>query len=467
MKKILFIGLCSVATNVWALEARLSPNPIMQGESTELILSSDQPFSVPENLNELTQNFMLAGQQQRQSSRFVNGVGSTTYELAFVLFPLRQGDLTLPSLKVGNEKTTPLTLKVLDKKQNQVNQNLPPLELSASVSDAKPYVGQTLFYTLTLTDGQGIVDGEMIPAQANGIKLSQIGQDKANSVLKNGQRVNEIERTYTLIPDQTGKIEIPPALFNGQVAYRAARPTNKNKFFGIADAEMLFGNFFNATRPVSFTSNPITIDVQPKPAGIKGWWLPSTKVELNADYQIPDIIRVGDTLSGKLILTAQDVNANDMPVPRLTDSADFRIYPQPEERTTSIVNNHLQGRVSVAFMLIPLKVGQTEIPAVSVDWFNTTTKQQEKASVPARPLMVEQGSVAPIIGPTTQAPPTMPKPTATASLPTDSSPYAWLWIIAGILIGTAVGILSMLFWYHKKMNTTKKQKPLPDFYAFK
>ncbi|MBO7484273.1 MAG: hypothetical protein J6T55_04065 [Alphaproteobacteria bacterium] len=74
MKKILFIGLCSVATNVWALEARLSPNPIMQGESTELILSSDQPFSVPENLNELTQNFMLAGQQQRQSSRFVNGV---------------------------------------------------------------------------------------------------------------------------------------------------------------------------------------------------------------------------------------------------------------------------------------------------------------------------------------------------------------------------------------------------------
>ena len=230
---------------------------------------------------------------------------------------------------------------------------------------------------------------------------------------------------------------------------------------------MLFGNFFNTTRPVSFTSNSITIDVQPKPAGIKGWWLPSAKVELNADYQIPDIVRVGDTLSGKLILTAQDVNANDMPVPRLTDSADFRIYPQPEERTTSMVNGHLQGRVSVAFMLIPLKAGQIEIPAVSVDWFNTTTKQQEKASVPARPLMVEQGSVAPIIRPTSQGPSTTPKPSIPNSLPANAPSYTWMWIVAGVLIGTAIGVLGMLFWYHKKMNTTKKQKPLPDFYAFK
>ena len=152
MKKLLLMGLCSFATNVWALEARLVPNPIMQGESTELVISSDKPLSVPENLKELTQNFMIAGQQQRQSSQFINGVGSTTYELAFVLFPLRQGELGVPSLKVGNEKTSPLTLKVVDKKQtSDQTKDLPVLELTADVSDHTPYEGQTKTKTKTKT----------------------------------------------------------------------------------------------------------------------------------------------------------------------------------------------------------------------------------------------------------------------------------------------------------------------------
>ena len=439
----------------------------MQGESTELILTSDTPLSVPENLKDLSQNFMIAGQQQRQSSSFINGVGSTTYELAFFLFPLRQGELNIPSLKIGQEQTHPLTLKVVNKKQNtEVGKDLPPLELSASVSNTNPYIGQTIFYTLTLIDGQGVVGGEIIPSKIEGVKLSQIGQDNVNSILKDGKRVNEIVRTYTLVADRTGNIEIPPALFNGEASYQAPRTTNKHKFFGIADAEMLFGSFFNTTRPVSFTSNSVIISVQPKPANISGWWLPSSKVELYANYQIPNIVQVGDTLSLNFTLTAQDVNANDMPIPRLMDSADFRIYPQPEERTTTIVDGHLQGKVNVSFMLIPLKVGQMEIPSISVGWFNTQTKQSEKASVPARPITVEQGRIAPVIGSTQQEAPPPPKPEQEKP---EGNLYSswWIWALGTGLFILVIGIIT-LFWRYKKTHPkTEKKKPLPDFYAFK
>ena len=461
------IGTCLFATNVWALEARLVPNLIMQGESTELVISSDKPLSAPENLKELTQNFMIAGQQQRQSSQFVNGVGSTTYELAFVLFPLRQGEVAVPALKVGSEKTAPLTLKVVDKQQaGESAKDLPILELSADVSDHKPYVGQTIFYTLTLTDGQGVVDGEMIPTKIENARLSQIGQDKVASVIKNGQRVQEISRTYALTPDQAGKMEIDPALFNGQVRYQAQRPSSQHKFFGFADAGLLFDGFLNTTRPVSFTSNPVTIEVQPKPANVSGWWLPSTKVELSADYQVPQIVQVGDTISGKFILTAQEVNANDMPVPRLADSADFRIYPQPEERTTTIQDGHLMGRVSVPFMLIPLKAGKIEIPEVSVNWFNTITKKAKKTSVPARPIMVEQGSVAPVIGPKENQ--VIPAPVAEKAPTPETTQPAWIWVLVGGMVGLGLGALIVLLWYLvQKHLKKKKEKPLPDFYPFK
>lgn len=468
MKKIFLVGLCSMATSAWALEARLYPNPIMPGESTELIISSDKPLSVPENLKDLTQNFVISGQQQRQSSQFVNGVGSTTYELAFVLFPLRQGEIQIPALKVQNEETAPLALKIVEKK-GEVAKDLPPLELTADVSDHKPYEGQTIFYTLTLTDGQGIIDGEIIPTKVENARLSPIGQDKTDSVIKNGQRVREIVRNYTLTPDKAGKIEIDPALFNGQVNYQAPRPTNKHKFFGIADADMLFGNFFNSARPVSFTSNPVVIDVQPKPANINGWWLPSSKVELSADYQIPQIVQVGDTLSGKFILTAQDVNANDMPVPHLNESKEFRVYPQPEERTTTVQNGHLVGRVSVPFMLIPLKAGSVEIPEVSVNWFNTLTKKTEKANVPVRPIMVEQGTIAPVIGPATPQETSIPVPeNKVSSFQTDNSYPVWAWILLGGLIGLGIGALIGFLWHlYKTHFQKKKEKPLPDFYPFK
>ena len=469
MKKLLLIGLCLFSCNSWALEARLTLNPIMQGESTELVISSDKPLTAPENLKELTQNFMIAGQQQRQSSQFINGVGSTSYELAFVLFPLRQGELQVPPLKVGNDRTVPLTLKVIDKKQKATDsetKNLPVLELSADVSDHKPYVGQTIFYTLTLTDGQGVLDGEMIPAKVENTHLNQIGQDKIESVIKDGQRVREITRTYTLTPDQAGKIEIAPALFNGQVTYQAPRPTNKHKFFGIADAELFFGGLLNTSRPVSFTSNPVEIEAQPKPAGINGWWLPSSKVELTADYQIPQIVQVGDTISGKFILTAQDVNANDMPIPRLKDSENFRIYPQPEERTTTIQGEHLVGRVSVSFMLIPLKAGRMEIPEVSVGWFNTQTKNSEKTSIPPRPITVEQGSIAPVIGPRENQ--SAPAPVVEKASVSETAQPAWIWVLLGGLIGLGLGALFALLWYLGQRHLKrKKEKPLPDFYPFK
>ena len=472
MKKIaLFLSIFLESVNCLALEAKLSPNPIMQGESTELIISSDKPLGAPENLRLLTKNFNISGSQQRQSAQFINGVGSTTYEVAFVLFPLRQGEIKIPPLKVGDEKTEPLVLKVLAKNdQSSIPvKDLPTMELTADVSDHTPYEGQTLFYTLTLTDGQGLVGGEIIPAKVENARLNQIGQDKTESVLKNGQRVHEITRSYTLTPEKAGKIEIPPALFNGEVSYQAQRADSKRKFFGFVDAGVLFDGFLNTTRPVSFTSNPIILEVQPKPANIKGWWLPSPKVELAGDYQIPQIVQVGDTISGKFILTAQDVNANDMPVPRLNTTADFRIYPQPEERTTTVQDKHLIGKVSVPFTLIPLKTGQVEIPEVSVGWFNTVTKKMEKAVVPARPIMVEKGSIAPVLE-DTGVQNTSPAPTQKnepVSQP-EPSQHTWIWAIVGVLFGIIVGALLVFLWHiHKTHSKQKKEKPLPDFYPFK
>ena len=154
-----------------------------------------------------------------------------------------------------------------------------------------------------------------------------------------------------------------------------------------------------------------------------------------------------------------------MPVPRLIDSADFRVYPQPEERTTTIQEGRLVGRVNVSFTLIPVKAGQIEIPEVSVDWFNTITKKGEKARVPARPIVVEQGSVPPVITPAFGT----ISPQENGLIKDSETPQnTWIWILFGGLIGLGIGALVVLLWYmYQKHLKKKKEKPLPDFYPFK
>ena len=119
-------------------------------------------------------------------------------------------------------------------------------------------------------------------------------------------------------------------------------------------------------------------------------------------------------------------------------------------------------------MLIPLKAGQIEIPEVSVAWFDTITKKAEKASVPARPLVVEQGEIAPVIGPTTKPEEPIPavenKPVQEQNTPQNT----WIWVIGGVLLGLVTGGLLVFFWHlHKTHSKGKKEKPLPDFYPFK
>ena len=111
MKKISFLCALLCACSALAVEVSLSANEVFQGDSLSLRLTDSKPIDQVD-LAPLSKDFMLGGQQRGQSSRFINGVGSTTYELGVVLFPTHAGKIQIPALKVGNEMTEALTLTV-------------------------------------------------------------------------------------------------------------------------------------------------------------------------------------------------------------------------------------------------------------------------------------------------------------------------------------------------------------------
>ena len=84
---ILLISLIYSEIASAAIAIRFKPNPVVKGEAVEMILASDKPFEGVPNLDILKKNFLIGGQQQRQSSQWINGKGSTSYELSYTLFP--------------------------------------------------------------------------------------------------------------------------------------------------------------------------------------------------------------------------------------------------------------------------------------------------------------------------------------------------------------------------------------------
>ncbi len=469
MKKVIaFMGglLCSYA--VEAVEVKLSAFEVFQGDSLSLSITDSKPIGQVD-LSPLSKDFVFGGQQRGQSSRFINGVGSTTYELGVVLFPTKTGEIQIPPLKVGNETTEPLMLKVVAPDAQSISNDSvsPSVQLKAHVSNDIPYVGQGLFYTVQLIDDAGIVSGEVLPGQNDKIRITPVGQDSEKVSVQNGRKVRVIERTYLLVPQESGSFEITPAVFNGQIAYQSPKKKTSRPLFGFLDGADIFQNFMAATRPVQIISNPVEIQVKGQPANWSGWWLPSTDVQLNAAYQQPDDLKTGDVVQVELTLSALDVDANNMPVVKIPSGPDFRIYPEPEERITQMTpDGHIKGVVKTKFSLVPFKVGMMEIPAIQVPWFNTRTNQTEMAQIEAYPLKVAAGEAAqPVLE---QALPVHAIPVPQTQ---PASDHFWSGILWGLGIGMVIfGVFGIVLWRlvrSKERKKIEKKKPIPDFYPFK
>ena len=95
-----------------AVTAFFEPSESRAGESVQLIFQSDKAFTEAPDLTGLKKDFVVSGQQQRQSSSWVNGVGSARYELIYNVFPRREGVLSAGPFTVNGETVDSVFLTV-------------------------------------------------------------------------------------------------------------------------------------------------------------------------------------------------------------------------------------------------------------------------------------------------------------------------------------------------------------------
>lgn len=451
----------SAAINAWLDHNQIGPN-----DTVQLTLQHDGQTNAQPDLAPLKQDFDVLGTSTSTNVQIVNGKMSAQTQLNLSLSPKHGGTLRIPALQWDGQSSPPLSLTVSAKAPaggantgtgNAAAGNVAHIFLNATTDQKQPYVQAAVTLTVRLYVDQPLYQASLELQPSNDVLIQQVGQDSRSSAIRNGHNYQVIERKYLLFPQHSGRIRLDGPVLHAQVA-----DANSNSPFG---SDPFFSNFFgqnplagmvNATKPILVRSDPIVLDVRPRPtSGTGHGWLPAQKVTLQETWQ-PNggAIHAGDPITRHLHLSAQGLTASQlpdlsviMPLP-----AGIRAYPDQPKLDTGVQGDGVIGTRDQDIALIAARSGRYTIPAMHLYWWDTIHNLQREINLPARTIDVlpdSQGIAAatgPNSGSTGSPPPTTEEPAApvgtAAGNPTSDR---WPWISLALAV---LWLATLAAWWH-------------------
>lgn len=430
---LLFIGVLNPAYALTKLEASVDRNPVMEGEYFVLNISADDELDTGKlDTTILLKDFIVGRTSVSRSTQIINfdAVKETRWQV--LLAPKNKGQLTIPSFMVDGISSNEIPVKVIEAGAQPEQTKTPNLFIDASISTDEAYVGQLLTYKVKLYLAVELQRGVLSAPIVEGAQIKQIGEDKDGTEIVDGRRYRVIERTYGLIPDLPGQVNIKGATFSGDVLVESQR---RGGMFG-----------FNESRPMQARAPSLTVQVNPPPESFQGQWLVADLVVLKENF--PEDISeftVGSPITRTITLLASNADENSLPDIALTLPNELKSYPEKPQRQTFVRNAQIVSQYSVTSAIVPSKTGTFTLPEVNIPWWNPHLKRQETATLPARTIVVKAGAVADV--------PTEPTWQANSAVKDNDSwittIFAALWLIT-----LGAWIITLIAWRRALRNQT-------------
>ncbi len=450
MKRANVVTVLLLASLLWsvgasaAVRAWLDRSSMQMGETVTLNVESDDSTAAEPDFSALLGDFNSLGTQSSRQISMTNGSTSAKTVWAVGLEPKHAGTLSIPAFTIGGESSDPLSLTVLPAPLGAQGKPGDSVFVEVSADPLSPYVQQQVRYTVKLYFAVNLSDGSLDEPAADKAVVQKLGRDKQYTATINGQTYHVLERNYALIPEQSGTLTMPPLDFRGS-AVDNSDPTG----------------FFRRGRSVGARSDSLQLDVRAKPAN---WgaapWLPAASMTLRDESELPNEIKVGEPLTRTLKLRAQGLGFEQLPELELSAPPGAEVYPDKPDTRTRDDGTWLYGERTRKFAIVPTRPGMLSLPAVEVQWWNTTTGRIETASLPAREIRVTGTALAS----TPLSPPNSLPSTAASEVPATAVVYPspssaaelriWRW--SAMLLGT-LWVLTLLMWWRSHNSSGAAQ----------
>lgn len=413
MKQFLFIwsflllGMSSVSSQV-KFTASVNKTTLGIGERFQLqfsINASGDRFAPP-NFSDFR---VLSGPNQSTNMSFVNGRSSYSVTYSYFLIASKEGSFTIDpaAIEVDDKiyRTDPIKITVVKGTQNssgtsaksgKQNQTKVPqgggmkenLFIKATISSAKPYMGQEVTATYKLYTHVQLTDNsvEHMPS-FTGFYSQDILNLYDNKVqwkeeILNGKRYNvAIIKQTVLTPQRTGKLTIEPMELSFVVRERVK-----------SRSRSLFDQYFGSYKDtkVNVKSNSLSIQSRQLPPGQPQSYdgaVGKFSFSVSSDHEK---VKTNEALNVKVEIKGSG-NLKLIEPPNVEFPADFEVYDPKIDENISLGYNGSSGSKTYTYLIIPRHSGNFELEPINFSYFNPADKKYHEINSPALNLVVEKG----------------------------------------------------------------------------
>ncbi len=379
---VALLWLCAPAA--WAQSrAWVDRDRIAYEETTVLHLeiNVNAAQSIPD-LSTIAQDFRIVDQNVQHKVMLQNGSMTLHINMRLTLQPTRAGELEIPSMQIGNERTRSLRVWVAPPVAPQAPVAPPaaartdPIFIETRVDSVTPYVQQTVGYTVRLFYESGLlIDGRLDHDPPEGATLQKIGDDQQRMQTVGGTAYNVLERRFLLIPERSGVVTVPAARFLGR---------------GIGMFDSVFGD---ARKELRVRGDPVVLQIKPIPATAPQPWLPLRGLRLRY-IEAPKSLRVGESAAVTIEAVADGTIASQLPELKLGTATGAQLFPEPPQPDDRFVDDRPQATVVRRVMVVAVREGALRIAGPRIAWWDTEAGVARIAALPDIAVRVSPGATA-------------------------------------------------------------------------
>jgi hypothetical protein len=363
--------------------ARVDKNKITPEDSVLLRIEVGGGKADPD-LSGIT-DFKVTPRGTSSSYQFINGKSQSTASYQFILTPLKQGVLKIPSIKVIRDGETAFTKEILiTVSEEQASQGeVKALFARAEISDEKLFMGQPGIYSLKFFTSKRLSGlGFDSPPGFKGFFAKPVEKENTYTQTLDGVLFQVTQVDYVFFPTRPGTFTIDPAVLVANVMVKSERNSGMPSFFN--------DPFFSpdSFKPVRVRSNPVTIEVAPLPSyqgtnpfsGLVGRF----NIEAAMDKTS---LKAGESATLTLTISGSG-NIMDANLPAMDLDQNFKVYDDNPVETLNLTEKGYEGEKVFKKALVPVDPGHYKIPSMALVYFDAEEESYKEVSTREIPLAV-------------------------------------------------------------------------------
>ncbi|MFM2587190.1 BatD family protein [Vibrio sp. TBV020] len=384
----LLFALASSAALATNIQVTVSKNKVVKNEVFQLRVVVDKKVSSDAiDFSVLNQDFYVGRPSFGSSINIINGDRTTRSEWNISLAAQRLGMTSIPAFSVDGASSAPISIQVsADSDQPKVS-DLVELQSKLTKSELFPKESATLTTRLIVKadprrlQNPNITPPRVIDDSQSGLSLEALGEPNQYQSVLDGVEVTVVDQNYRVTANTAGDYTLKGIGFKGSVVYGDNR-TGTTKLV-------------SADTP----AQEFSIHVSPIPSQYQGTWLPAASLSLaqrwgdsagNSITTPSYKTTVGESLTREITLDIEGLSSEHIPNLEVNYAPSIRVY-QEKPQFQELGNG--KTRMTIKQVLIAQEQGSIELNDIALNWWDTTNKTAQTATLNGIKLEVAAGNL--------------------------------------------------------------------------